>query len=80
MDSDRERERYMIFQKRIMNKILWVYENAPIFCIIGNEKFPIMQKTLREDARHRTEEDCISNCAVTRKVGKPTLFHYSFGD
>lgn len=33
-----------------MNKILWVYENAPIFCIIGNEKFPIMQKTLREDA------------------------------
>lgn len=27
-----------------MNKILWVYENAPIFCIIGNEKFPIMQK------------------------------------
>ena len=50
MDSDRESERYMIFQKRIMNKILWVYENAPIFCIIGNEKFPIMQKTLREDA------------------------------
>ena len=24
---------------------------------------------------HRTEEDCISNCAVTRKEGKPTLFY-----
>ena len=53
-----------------------VYEGkntlAGIFFFIGNLS-PYKENAPR-GCDHRTEEDCIRNCAVTRKVGKPTLF------